>query len=518
MTARPRIALLGIHLEANAFAPVTTGADFRASCYFEGEAMLAEAAKPAPAMPAEIPGFVRAMDAAGPWQPVPILLTGCEPGGLADAAFLAECLDKIRAGLRRALPLDAVYISNHGAMAATDRPDPGGADPDGALYAAVREIVGAGVPVVATVDLHANISKRMVRSADAIISYRTNPHVDQRERAADAAALLRRMLAGLRLRKSFIRMPIVAPSVRLLTAEGPYADLIALGQRQVGDDVPLVSVVGGFAWSDLPKNGLAILAYGDASRPGERETEVARTIARQAWAERERFQVRLTPLADAVARAVRNGADTSLPALCLADVADNPGGGGRGNTTDILEGLIAAGAQGVLLGLFVDPALAAICHQRGVGAQFEAVFNAENADEHGRRVPARVRVLALSHGDIVGRRGIARGRLTRLGPSAAIRLGCLTIVVASRRIQAADPAYFESFGLDIASFRTVVLKSRGHFRAGFDELFTSEQIVEVDAGGLVSPILSRFPFRNLPRPVYPLDRGTVWTEPAEVRV
>src|SRR5690606_11647726 len=127
-------------------------------------------------------------------------------------------------------------------------------------------------------------------------------------------------------------------------------------------DVPLVSVVGGFAWSDTPKNGLAILVYGEGANGADSAGRVALDLARRAWADRERFRVRLTPLDEAIRRAAAGGKDPSLPAICLADVADNPGGGGRGNTTDILEGLIAAQAQGVLLGLFVDPAVAAQCH------------------------------------------------------------------------------------------------------------------------------------------------------------
>lgn len=501
--SQPRIALLGLFLEANEFAPVSTEADFRASCYLEGQEILDEAAKPAPAMPAEIPGFMKDMSAAGEWTPVPILVTGVEPGGPADAAFVAATLAKMRAMLTAALPVDAVYLANHGAMTATDS-----TDPDGAFYAMAREVVGPGVPVVATVDLHANISGRMVESVDAIISYLTNPHVDQRERAAEAAQLIRRLLAGEKLTKTFIRMPIVAPSVRLLTAAGPYADLIAEGQAQKGAmGVDVVSVVGGFAWGDTPENGLAILTYAKSANAGR---ELANRIAAKAWAERERFKVSLTSLNDAIAAVKAREADASLPALCIADVADNPGGGGRGNTTDVLEALIAADAKGVLLGLFVDPAVAAQCHAAGAGATIDVVFNQANADDHGRAVPARLEVLGLSDGFIVGRRGIAAGRTSKLGPSACVRLGGITMIVASRRIQAADPAYFESFGLDIAAFRTVVLKSRGHFRAGFDEFFTPQQIVEVDALGLTNPMLERFPFKRLPRPVYPLDEETAW--------
>jgi microcystin degradation protein MlrC len=189
--AGPRIALLGFMLEANQFAPVTTGADFRASCYFVGDEILGEAAKLAPALPAEITGFIQEMDSIGPWQPVPIVVTNVEPGGPAEASFVTETLTNMQAMLRAAGPLDAVYLCNHGAMTATDS-----TDPDGAYYDMARQVVGPQVPVVATVDLHANISERMVDAADAIISYRTNPHVDQAARAAEAARLIHWLLAG----------------------------------------------------------------------------------------------------------------------------------------------------------------------------------------------------------------------------------------------------------------------------------------------------------------------------------
>ena len=163
----PRIAILGMHLESNAFAPVTTGADFRDSCYLVEDEILAEAAKPAPAMPAEVPGFVAEMDWAGPWQPVPIIVTGTGPGGPVDHDFFTETMAAMRSRLVGQLPLDGVYISNHGAMTST-----GSLDPDGEMFRMVRDTVGPQAPVVVTLDLHANISEEMVASTDAIISYR----------------------------------------------------------------------------------------------------------------------------------------------------------------------------------------------------------------------------------------------------------------------------------------------------------------------------------------------------------
>lgn len=501
-----RIALLGIILETNAFAPPSTETDFRTLCYLEGEAMVAEARKPAPAMPLEVPGFMRSMDRFGAWTPVPIVITAAEPGGPIDHAFFNRVMTDMRARLKAAGPLDAVYIVNHGAMTSTEEHDP-----DGALYQMVRDTVGPGVPVVATVDLHANISERMVESVDALISYRTNPHVDQAERGAEAAEALDWMLKGGKTRSAFIRLPITPASVTLLTAAGPYADMIAEGQRKMTPDILNVSVVGGFVFSDTPKNGVAVIvtSRGDESRA----QALALELARGGWNDRQRFLKTLTPLDEAVRLSVETGEDSSRPPVIYSDAGDNPGGGGRGNTTWLLGALHRAGAQGVLLGVFVDPELAAEAHRHGVGATFRAAFNRAGETEFSKRFEAEATVRALSDGQCVGRRGIYAGRSIDLGPVAALDLGGVTVVVGTRRKQCADPIQFECLGLDIAKARTVVVKSRGHFRAGFDQFFKPEQVFEVDTAGLTSPVLERIPFRHLPRPVFPLDRGVGWQEP-----
>ncbi len=503
-TSIPRVAILGMHLESNAFAPVSTEEDFRKSCYFEGEAMMVEAAKPAPAMPGEIPAFVKAMNDSGPWQAVPIIITATEPGGPADQGFVDATLARMHAMLADAGPLDAIYICNHGAMTAS-----GSEDPDGALYALAREAAGPRAPVLSTVDLHANITQRMFDCADCIVSYRTNPHVDRRERGAEAAALLRRLLAGERWEKTLIRMPISPPSVTLLTARGAYADMINEGQRHIGPDLPVVSVVGSFVFGDVREGGITILTYGRGPKP----RALALQLAQFAWAGRERFRVQLTPLDAAIARAVEAGRKGERTAVCLADVADNPGGGGRGNTTDVLEGLLAARAQNVLLGNFVDAAAAARCHAAGTGAALRLTLNAGRADAYGREVPVAATVLALSDGVVVGRRGVYAGRTVNLGPAAAIRVDGLTMVLCSRRIQCADPVFFETFGLDIGTFSSLVVKSRGHFRAGIDLWYPDERIIEVDAAGLTSPMLERWTWKRMPRPSWPLDADTQWRAP-----
>src|SRR5580704_172225 len=224
--SRPRIAILGFSIECNRFAPVATKAHFG---YFAGADLIAEARLPAPRMLGEIPGLVADMDAAGAWDPVGIAFAAAEPNGPVDHPFFAQVMDEIERRLTAALPVDAVYICEHGAAITTEDDDP-----DGALFALVRRIVGPDVPIAATLDLHANISDRMVSSIDAFIGYRTNPHLDMRERGEEAAQAIRELLAG--TETEFIRLPIVPPTVTMLTAAGPYADMIDYGQTKIGPE------------------------------------------------------------------------------------------------------------------------------------------------------------------------------------------------------------------------------------------------------------------------------------------
>src|SRR5262245_52283384 len=250
----PRIALLGFSIECNKFAPAATKAHFIARTYLEGDAIIEEARSPTPTMLPETPGFVAAMDAVGPWTPVGIALAMTEPNGPVEHGFFVELLDTISRRLKAALPVDAVYVCAHGA-ALTTADD----DPDGALFEMVRVIVGTNVPIAATLDLHANVSERMVNSLDIFIGYRTNPHLDMRERGAEAAAAIREMLGGVKPQRAFLRLPIVPPTVTMLTAAGPYAEMIELGQRRMNPEIMNVSAMGGFAFADAPECGPSVV-------------------------------------------------------------------------------------------------------------------------------------------------------------------------------------------------------------------------------------------------------------------
>lgn len=508
----PKVAILGFHLESNAFCPPSVEADFLAQCWEEGDA-ISELVRGPSRLPSEVAGFYDRMNQLGDWTPAPLIVIGAPPGGPAGASVWATFLAEVERRLRAALPVDAVYVANHGASSAV-----GENDTEGVLMRLLREIVGPDVPVVATHDLHCNVSAETVAALDGLIAYRTNPHVDQRERAAEAADMIHEILGGTRMVTAYVRLPLTPPSVTLSTASGPYADLVALGasltQKPEEGPIANVAVCAGFVFSDLPKCGVTITvtARGDLQAARRKALQVARA----GWADRGRYVANTVE----VARAVELARDASRP-LLFADVADNPGGGGRGNTTWLLKAFDEARIPGVVLGVFVDPQLVEQATALGAGAEFEAVFNRVET-EYSRRYAARARVLKLTDGEGMGRRGILKGRKFSMGDTCLLELvdSGMKIVAGSLRRQLAEPAMLEMHGIDIARAGHVIVKSRGHYRAGFDEFFPNERIHDVDSPGLTTPNLKQISFKGLPRPVWPLDDAAAWREPdwaAELR-
>lgn len=500
----PRIALAAFMLESNGHAPPATRAEFEASCWLEGAALAADLARPAPRAPTALTGFIRAMDAGRPWTPVPLVAAAAGASGPIEQEVFDDLLARIEDGLRAAMPVDGVFLSLHGAATATVE-----VDPDGVLLARVRAVVGPEVPVIATLDLHANVSRAMVEQADLLVAFVTNPHVDMLERGAEAAAGMRAMLGGMRPRAAFVKLPMIPPATSQNTASGPYADAIAFGRSFLDHEVLNVSISSGFSLGDTPKNGLSVVV---ATRTdGARARAVAEEIARFIWSSRGRWVANLLPLEEAVRLARAAGQDHRAPALLLADVADNPGGGGRGNTVWILEAFHAARVEGAVLGVFNDPELAAEAHLLGEGARFTARFNRAETHELSHPFAAEAVVEALHDGRITGRRGIYAGREVDLGPCALLRIGGLRVAVATNRRQLCEPAMLEALGIDLARVRSLVVKSRGHFRAGFDEHFAPGRILEVDVPGLTTVVLDRVPWRQVPRPIWPLDPAMDWS-------
>lgn len=507
----PRIAIGSFMLESNAHSPVSTRDEFAQNVLIEPEHLLADLASAHPKSPGCLAGFYDEMQRLGAWTPIPMIAAAVGASGPIDQPWFDVIVTSMVASLRQAIaqgPLDAVFLSLHGAAIATVE-----ADPDGVLVAAVRAVVGDAVPILATLDLHGNVSSAMVKHADYLSAYLTNPHVDTHERGAECARALRDALAsGQRWHRAFVKLPFIPPSVTQNTerkpgANTPYGDIIHFGQSLIDDDVKNVSVLSGFTLGDTPKAGMSVIVSAH-TREGARTA--AKTVATRAWADRARYVPKLTSLADATRMALEVGRDAGKPPLLFADVADNAGGGGRANTVWILKAFHEAGVTGCTLAIFYDPALAAEAHRLGVGASFHAVFNRDETHLLSGKFSAEVTVAQLHDGEFIGRRGIAAGHAISLGPCARLVVGGIQVIVVSVRQQAKDPVFMEALGVDIAAQRSLIIKSRGHFRAWADEFFPDERIIEVDVPGLTTPVLKNVPYEHIPRPLYPLDDDWGW--------
>lgn len=490
----PRVALLGFGLESNRFAPVTTAADFAEGLELTGASWLHWLRQ------GTDDAFCLELDTLRAWEPVPILAVfPPSSGGPCDSAFAVGLLARIRDALVQSAPLHAVYLLGHGAATSTVSDSL-----DADIVATIRAAVGPGVPLVMLTDFHANLPDRLLQQADLVVGYRTNPHVDMLERSRECARGLHRLLDGWCPAKAWRRLPLLIPQVaQLTTAPAPLAAVFdELGER-IGRDVAYASIWPGFSLADIAHAGVTAYAVADDVATAHAQ---ATQLAEMVWSRRLQFEPALVPIHEAVRQVAAHPGGTPL---ILADVADNPGGGGFGSTRWLLRAVLDSGAEGVLFGLQHAPGAVRDAHRAGVGGCFELRLDAD-LQQLGPAVFGTAQVLALSDGRFTGRHGTGRGAEMRLGDTAAVRLGGVTVVLNAVRQQILGADAFESLGLDPAAARVLVLKSRGHFRAGFMHL-NPAAIVEVDAPGLTSPFLERFEFKRLPQPLWPIDRSTTWT-------
>ena len=504
-----KVAICGFNLESNRFAPSCKRKDFEEHMYFRGEEISRQARIDRPSIHLGLCGFYKVMDDAfggsSGWEACPAVLIGSTPAGPVEKSFFDEFLSELHRDLKAIGPVDGVYICQHGGAIATHSHDP-----DGEVFSTVRDIVGPSVPVIATLDLHANVSEEMMQATDILIGYRTNPHVDLYQRGEEAARSMLEMFDGVQPTSYRIRLPLVAPSVTQLTAPGyPYGELIQRGQTHVDDIVMNVTILAGFAFADTPKNGMTVIV---TTRDDLKHAkELATELAEAGWLDRARYRPSMISLDEAIRLACDTIQTPALPAILFADPADNPGGGGRGNTTTILSAFLEAGIDDCVLAVFYDSIAVNAAFVAGEGAYLSLTLNSAEDSQFSEPLDVTARVERLSNGQFVGEYGMVAGKTVETGCTAVLDVGGVRIVAVSQRQQCLSTDYLTAFGIDPASCRVIVVKSRGHFRAGFEHLFNPDQIYEVDVAGLTSPNLATFGWQYLPRPVFPLDEHAAWS-------
>jgi microcystin degradation protein MlrC len=491
----PRVLIARLSHESHAFSRLrTTLADFgRVELLFGDEVL-----ERMQGTRTEIGGLIDEARQHG-WQLVPVVSACASTSGPVSRLAYDALTEPILRTLAEQPDIAAVVLSLHGAMFVEGLPDP-----EGDLLCRIRQQVGPTVPIAATLDLHANVTDAMVRYADILTSYRTTPHVDQYETARRAAALVQRTLRGEpRPRTLVARRPMIAgmdlgrtlgdtPMTRLQSCARDWE------QREAA--VLDISLNAGYYMGDVYEAGPSVLvvAQGDEALC----QRVADELIDDAWSWRDQKTVHLQSVEDAIARCCEPALKPGP--LILADYTDGPGGGGYGDATRLLQALLDAQLPGSLVGLIHDPESAREAIAAGVGEALDLRVGGKTDPRFGGGpVAVRVRVVAVSDGHYVRTGPFKTGTSASIGPCALLQCGAVQIIVASNRMQAEERGQYRVLGVDIEKLNVVALKGINHFRADIEPI--ARGIVFVEAGGVHASDLSTLPYRNLRRPVWPID-------------
>ncbi len=490
-----RIAVGGFHHETNCFVPTKT--DF---AYFaahrdrpplvRGKDVLEWLGDTSFALS----GFLSQMGAGHDYAP--LIWTSGGAGGYVTRDAFERIAGEMVGSLSREMPVDAIYLDLHGAAVTEDFEDA-----EGELLRRIRASVGESVPIVISLDYHANVTEQMTRLTDGVLGYWTYPHVDRVETGQRAAHALATILArGRPSGRALRRIPFLIPLNSQCTMIDPSKALIEKAAELAGGEVLSVSYLAGFPPSDLAECGPSVVvhAYTQAAADAAADT-LAQDVERR---ESEFAQPLLEP-DDAVRQAMRIAAGASRPVV-IADTQDNPGAGGTGDTTGLLEALVRNDAQRAVLGIFFDAEAAAAAHRAGEGAEIDIALGGKFGPEGVAPYRARFRVTRLGDGRMRTTGPSVGGRDIDLGPMALLSIGGVSVVVSTQRMQAHDQAPFRHLGVEPKDQKILALKSTVHFRADFQPIAEDVLVAVAPGGHVVDP--TRYPYRRLGRGVrlYPL--------------
>lgn len=466
-----RIAFGGFQHETNTFAPEQ--ADYEAFLRPGGWPHLCSGTdiyNNVDGMNLPVAGFIQAGIETG-FELEPLTWAAATPSAHVTEHAYEQIAGMILQGLGNLQTPDGVYLDLHGAMVTTHREDG-----EGELLSRIRHIIGPTVPLVASLDLHANVTKQMVEQADVLVAYRTYPHVDMAATGRSAAKLMARLLTGDRPAKAFrqaqFMVPLVWQSDLAEPAASLYADLEDM--EKSNSAIWSSSLAMGFPPADIQDAGPTMFAYADSE---DAANQAADNIAMGFAAAEPAFSGRIFSPAEAVAYAH----SASRRPVVIADSQDNPGAGGNSDTTGMLRELTSKPQEKAVIGVIYDPSAAKTAHQAGVGSEIEIGLGAVSPWKDDTPLVARYRVDALGDGQFMGTGPMFGGARMDLGLMAKLSLNGTDIIVASKKMQAADQSIFRHLGIEPKDMNILVLKSSVHFRADFKDI--AGEIIVVAAPG-----------------------------------
>ena len=414
---------------------------------------------------------------------VPLLWTSGGAGALVSRDAYERIVGEMIGLLSRQMPVDAIYLDLHGAMVTEDFEDG-----EGELLRRLRAIVGPNVPIVISLDYHANVTKKMVEYTDDLLGYCSYPHVDREEIGQRAAKVLATILergqpSGRALRKTPFLIPLNFQSTLIEPSKG----IVDSSARAEGGDILNVSYLAGFPPADLSECGPSVIVYAYSQ-------ELADKPAQEIIDAEASFLQPLYEVDEGVEMAIKVAAKATRPVV-IADAQDNPGCGGSADTTGLLASLVSHGAQGAVLGILCDPQAAEAAHRAGEGSRIKIALGGKHGPEGVKPYEAEFTVTRVAPGQFFSS-GVAVGRRKMdLGPMALLTIDGVSVVVSSRRMQAYDREIFRHVGIEPKDQKILACKSAVHFRAEFEPMSEAVIVVLAPGGHIVDP--RKYAYRRL---------------------
>ncbi len=490
-----RIATGGILHETNTFATGTTPLEAFIGPTSRDGAIDREWLQDSRGVGTPTGGFITASDEEG-FELVPLLRRYPQPSAMVEQEAYDVLSEMLLERLEKALPVDGVLMDLHGAMVCEQMEDPAGDQ-----LARVRRMVGPTVPIMAVLDLHANITPLMVENADALVGYDTYPHVDTYERGLEAGRLIVAAIEGkIRPVSALEQLPMLIPPPRQCTLRPPMSEIFDyVHEVEERPGIVCVTLSGGFPFADIHDAGASVVVTADAD--ADLAASTAREIATLLWERRDEFALHLSDVDEAITEVIASGEGP----VVLADGSDNPGGGAPCDGTVMLEALIRHDAPRSTVAIIVDPEAVDRAIAAGVGAQVTLDVGAKTDDLHGKTLKLTGHVRLISDGRYTNEGPMSTGARGNMGRTVVFVVGDVEIVLTERRIQPFDTAVLRSVGIEPTGRLLIGLKSAVHFRSCYQDL--AVKIHEIDTPGVHHPDVTRYEYKKVRRPMWPLDEA-----------
>ncbi len=493
---RLRVAVLGLHHESNTFAPVPATLDrFLAGGFFEGEEIVQNYGT----SQATLGGFLELREHQD-IELVPLVHADLNPmGPITKDAFetlVGLMIDRLILGG----PWDVVLLALHGAAVAEHQPDA-----DGEIISRVRDVVGPDVVIGVALDMHANVSSRMVSNSNVINAYMTNPHIDPRPRAREVADMAVAAARGeIRPVSALVSPPVAIGILRQGTSDWPMSHLIDIARQQSRrPGVLSVSVIEGFPYADVYELGMSFIAITDGDQ--DLANEVASCLASEAWSLRHEFVGEAVDVDTALTKAA---AASSRPVVLL-DVGDNVGGGSPADSTHVLAAAKRLGIRSLFHSL-CDPNAVIECSAAGLGATVELLVGARTDDRHGQPVQVRGTVQHIDDGKFEDP-GVTHGgfRFFNAGPRVLLHTeDDHFVLLTSRPMGNTSRVELTSAGINPSSLQVIVAKGVHSPRGAFEPI--ASEMIQLNTPGCTSADLSTLQYLRRRRPMFPFEPDAIF--------